>query len=72
MPVYLVHRDLPGISMDDLARAQRTAISASNDEVRYLRSVWVPGEEHCMCLFEGPALTGSPNSTRSPGCPTPR
>lgn len=54
MPVYMVDRELPGISMEDLAGAQKAAISASNDEVRYLRSVWVPGDAHCMCLFEAP------------------
>ena len=52
MPVYLVDRQLPGISMDDLAGAQRAAIEASDGSVRYLRSVWVPGDSHCMCLFE--------------------
>ena len=54
MPVYMVDRQLPGISMDDLAGAQRAAIEASDGSVRYLRSVWVPGDSHCMCLFEGP------------------
>lgn len=54
MPVYLVDRELPGVSIEELAAAQRAAIDASTEEVRYLRSVWVPGESHCMCLFEAP------------------
>jgi hypothetical protein len=54
MPVFMVDRDLPGISMNDLAGAQQAAIAASTDDVRYLRSVWVPGDSHCMCLFEAP------------------
>ena len=58
MPVYMVERNLPGISMDQLAGAQQAAISTSqqftNDgkPVRYIRSTFVPGEAHCMCLFE--------------------
>jgi hypothetical protein len=50
----MVDRQLLGISMDELAGAQRTAIDASDEHVQYLRSVWVPGDSHCMCLFEGP------------------
>ncbi len=60
MPVYMVERDLPGISMDQLAGAQQAAISTSQQftdqgkPVRYIRSTFVPGEAHCMCLFEAP------------------
>jgi len=58
MPVYMVDRSLPGISMDQLAAAQRAAIdtgkrmTAAGKSVRYLRSTYVPSEAHCMCLFE--------------------
>ena len=58
MPVYMVDRDLPGITMDQLAAAQRAAIeksrqfTAEGKPVRYIRSTFVPGEAHCMCLFE--------------------
>lgn len=58
MPVFMVDRELPGISMEDLAGAQRAAIAASTGEVRYLRSVWVPGDSHCMCLFEAADADG--------------
>jgi hypothetical protein len=60
MSVYLVERDLPGISMEDLAAAQKRAIqvgkelTAEGREVRYIRSTFVPGENRCMCLFEAP------------------
>ncbi len=60
MPVYMVDRDLPGITMEQLAAAQHAAIAtteqfnAEGKDVRYLRSVYVPGEAHCMCLFEAP------------------
>jgi hypothetical protein len=58
MPIYMVERQLPGITMDQLAGAQQAAISTSQQftnkgkAVRYLRSTFVPGESHCMCLFE--------------------
>ena len=61
MPVYMVDRDLPGVTMDALAQAQQKAIetAASYQEqgrdVRYIRSTFVPGESHCMCLFEAPS-----------------
>ena len=58
MTVYLVDRDLPGITMDQLAAAQKAAIETSErfssrgKHVRYIRSTFVPEEAHCMCLFE--------------------
>ena len=58
MPVYMVDRDLPGIQMEQLAAAQKAAIATSDQftaegkPVRYIRTTFVPGEAHCMCLFE--------------------
>ncbi len=58
MPVYLVDRNLPGVTVDQLADAQKAAIetsrrfTAQGKPVRYIRSTFVPGESHCMCLFE--------------------
>jgi len=58
MPVYMVDRDLPGIKMEQLAAAQKAAIdlsqkmTAQGKKVRYIRTTFVPGEAHCMCLFE--------------------
>jgi hypothetical protein len=57
----MVDRDLPGITLDQLAAAQRAAIETSKEftangkPVRYIRSTFVPGEAHCMCLFEAPS-----------------
>lgn len=59
MPVYMVERDLPGITMEQLAGAQRAAIdtserfTAEGKPVRYIRSAFVPEDGRCMCLFEG-------------------
>jgi len=58
MPVYMVDRELPGIKMEQLAAAQKAAIdlsqkmTAQGKTVRYIRTTFVPGEAHCMCLFE--------------------
>ncbi len=60
MPVYMVERDLAGITMEQLAAAQKAAIetgkqfTAKGKPVRYIRSTFVPGEARCMCLFEAP------------------
>ena len=60
MAVYMVECDLKGITMDQLAAAQKAAIdtgkrlTAEGKEVRYIRSTFVPGEARCMCLFEAP------------------
>ena len=61
MTVYTVERTLPGITTEALAGAQAAAIdaaersSAEGTPVRYLRSTFIPGEEKCFCLFEGPS-----------------
>jgi muconolactone delta-isomerase len=61
MTVYMVERELKGISMDQLAAAQKKAIATGKDmtakgkNVRYIRSTFVPGEARCMCLFEAPS-----------------
>ena len=58
MAVYMVERELPGISMEQLAAAQKAAIetgeqfTAEGKNVRYIRTTFVPDEARCMCLFE--------------------
>ncbi|MBI2152959.1 MAG: DUF4242 domain-containing protein [Candidatus Rokubacteria bacterium] len=71
MAVYMVERDLKGITMDQLAAAQKRAIetgqrlTAEGKNVRYIRSTFVPGESRCMCLFEAttPELVKELNNT---------
>ena len=61
MAVYMVERNLPGITSEQLSGAQNAAISTSRqftaqgNPVRYIRSTFVPGESKCMCLFEAPS-----------------
>ena len=57
MAIYLVERDLPGISMTGLAAAQQAAMATAADfrehgaDVDYLHSVFEPETGHCMCFF---------------------
>jgi hypothetical protein len=58
MSVFMVDRNLPGITKEQLAGAQKAAIetskkfTAQGKPVRYIRSMFLPEEAHCMCLFE--------------------
>ena len=58
MAVYMVERDLPGITLEQLGGAQKAAIETSqvftskSKQVRYIRSTYVPGDSKVMCLFE--------------------
>jgi hypothetical protein len=54
----MVERSLPGITNEQLAGAQKAAIetsqkfTAEGKPVRYIRSMFLPEEARCMCLFE--------------------
>ena len=58
MAVYMVDRELPGITLEQLGQAQKAAIETSQSftsqgkQVRYIRSTYLPGESRVMCLFE--------------------
>lgn len=58
MLVYMVDRDLPRITSDGLAALQASAIASAQQlnaidrPVRYIRSLYIPGEARCLCLFE--------------------
>lgn len=58
MTVFFVERDLKGITMDQLAGAQKAAISKAGEmskngtKINYIRSTFIPGEDRCMCLFD--------------------
>jgi hypothetical protein len=63
MLVYMVDRDLPGFTSAQLLALQQTAIAAcrrftaQGRPIQYLRSMFVPGESRCMCLFAAPEPT---------------
>ena len=75
MAVYMVERDLPGITNDALAGAQRAAIASAQKSttdgtsVRYIRSTFVPGEARCMCLFEAASPDAVRDVNESAGLP---
>ena len=58
MTVFMVERDLTGVTMEQLGAAQKAAIETSQrftsegKAVRYIRSTFIPGDARCMCLFE--------------------
>ncbi len=58
MSVFMVERDLRGISMEALGGAQKAAIkkaremSSSGTDIKYIRSTFAPDDGRCMCLFE--------------------
>lgn len=59
MSVFMVERDLNGITMDALAAAQQAAIKQGRQmtmegtPIRYIRSTFAPTDGRCFCLFEG-------------------
>ncbi len=75
MAVYMVERELPGITSDGLAGAQKAAIASAQKSttdgtpVRYIRSTFVPGEARCMCLFEAKTETAVRDVNESAGLP---
>lgn len=50
LTVYMVDRDLPGITLEELAASQQ--FTTEGRAVRYLRNMFIPGEARCICLFE--------------------
>jgi len=59
MPQYMVERHLPDFPPDQLpgaaaaAKEKSAEISSEGQDVRYVRSTYVPDGEKCYCLFEG-------------------
>ena len=75
MAVYMVERELQGITSEGLAGAQKAAIAgaqkstADGTPVRYIRSTFVPGEARCMCLFEANTPDAVRDVNESAGLP---
>lgn len=61
MTVFLVERYLPGVTPEQIAAATARAEEAArgmSDEgtpLRYVGSTFLPGDESCLCLFDGPS-----------------
>ncbi len=61
MPQYIVERVLPNFTAEQLKAAatkakQTTAkMTEEGTPIRYMRSFFIPGEDKCFCLFDGPS-----------------
>jgi hypothetical protein len=59
MAQYMVERHLPEFPPDQLpaaaaaAKAKSAELSSEGQDVRYVRSTYIPEGEKCYCLFEG-------------------
>lgn len=75
MSVFMVERNLAGISMDDLAAAQKAAIDTAQQmakggkKISYIRSTFAPDDGRCMCLFEGESEDQVRNLNDTAGLP---
>jgi hypothetical protein len=60
VPEFVVERDIPGFTADDLREAARrarvvaTEMTGEGTPVRYHRSIFLPDEAKCFCIFDGP------------------
>jgi hypothetical protein len=75
MPTFAVQRNLPGITMEQLGAAQKSAIDTSarisqeGTPVRYIRSNFYPGDSRCTCLFEAPDAAAVERVNKDAGIP---
>lgn len=75
MSVFMVERDLKGISMEALGAAQKAAInqaakmSAAGTKINYIRSTFAPEDGRCMCLFEAGSDTAVKKLNDDAGIP---
>ncbi len=75
MPNYIVQRTLPRFTGEQLAAAAASAksttaqMSREGTPVRYLRSFFIPGEDKCYCLFEGPSAEAVREANDRAGLP---
>lgn len=58
MSVFMVERNLAGISLEDLGGAQKAAIATAKnmsdggEKISYIRSTFAPDDGRCFCLFD--------------------
>ena len=75
MSVWMVERDLKGISMEALGQAQGAAIAeakkatAQGTPVRYLRSLFTLQDGRCCCLFEAASAAAVKQVNDAAGLP---
>ena len=76
MARFLVERYVPGATeatFSDLAASLRSHFEAEvEDNVRYLGSIIVPGDDACMCLFEADSIEAVAAANDDVGAPADR
>ena len=58
VPIFLAERDTAGTTDAEIGRVHQALeaaarrIGSPDHQVRYLRTIYVPGEQRCICFFE--------------------
>ena len=75
MQCYVVERHLPGFTSDQLpaaaakAKAASAELSQEGTPVRYLRSMFIPTEQKCFCMFEAASPAAVKHAQERAGLP---
>ena len=74
MPQYVVERHLPNFTGEQIAAAAKSAKESSSEmtregtPVRYLRSIFIPGEDKCFASLREKTLTRCSRPTGGLSC----
>lgn len=75
MAQYMVERHLPDFPPEQLpaaagaAKEKAAELSSEGQDVRYVRSTYVPEGEKCYCLFEGDSAAAVEEVQKRAGLP---
>lgn len=75
MASFLVFRDLPGVTRDQYAAAQRAAadaarrLTAAGCEVRYRGGFFLPGTGRAICVFDADSAADVAEANEQAGVP---
>jgi len=75
MATFLVLRDLPGVTRDQYAAAQRATVdtarrsSAGGRQVRYLGGYFLPGQGRAVCIFDADSAADVAAVNKGAGVP---
>ena len=75
MPQFMVERHLPDFPPEQLpgaaaaAKAKSAELTSEGQDVRYVRSTYIPEGEKCYCLFEGESRDAVEDVQKRAGLP---
>jgi hypothetical protein len=74
MPRYVIERDVPGLSRDDLAAAGRRSVEVLSEmpDVRWIRSYVSEAEGKIYCEYDAPSPEAIREHARRAGLPVDR